>query len=60
MASGKRYGEPREICDVSEGGRGSASVPEMHLPDPGASKILFQFKNDDPIGGESFVFRTLS
>src|ERR1700689_2915230 len=60
MASGKRYGETREICDVSEGGRGGTSVPKMHVPDSGASKVLFELKNDDPIRGEGFIFRTLS
>jgi hypothetical protein len=54
----QRDGKTGKIRDIGEHGRRRTAVAKMHVPDPGAPKILFEFANDDPIGGERWSLRT--
>jgi hypothetical protein len=58
VTSRQRDGKTGKIRDIGEHGRGCTAIAKMHVPDPGAPKILFEFANDDPIGGERRRLRT--
>jgi hypothetical protein len=60
MASRDGDRKTRKIRDIGQDGRGRTSIAKMYLPDPGVAKTLFEFANDNPIGGKACSLREQS